>query len=51
MTNYTVSSPLRRLGAATKVRLAETEDTIGNDQNDALAGGIDTTTDGRLGHR
>ena len=51
MTNHSVFSSPCRLGAATKVRLAEAEDTIGNDQDDALARGIDTITDGRLGHR
>lgn len=32
-------------------QLAAPGNTMGNDRNDALAGGIDTTTNGRLGHR
>lgn len=51
MTNYTVAFPPRRLAAARMTQLAAPGNTIGNDQNDALAGRIDTITDGRLGHR
>ena len=50
MTKYTVAFPPRRLATARMTQLATPGNTIGNDQDDALTRGIDTTTDGRLGH-